>query len=325
MNRFLLLAAAALFGWTGTHALAQADAARALPDRPVRMVVPFGAAGVTTAVARVVAAKLGEFLGQPVIVESKPGAQGIIACEFVQKSPPDGLTVLVGASGPMAANPAIHPKLPYDPVRDFAPVALIGTSAYILVVNSSLPVRSVQELIAYARARPDGVNHAASGSMGQLVSEYFNQQAGTRFAHVPYKSGGEAMNALLANEVTIVFSDPSQIPGQLRAGKLHALAITSASRHRSWPDVPTMAEAGLPRFAFDVWVGLFVPARTPAATVRRLHDETVRTLGLPDVRGRLEAFGFEPSGIGEEQFAQFLAADIARLTAVARAANIRAE
>ena len=325
MNRFVASIAAVLFGWNTGPALAQADAARGLPERPVRMVVPFGAAGVTTAVARVVAAKLGEFLGQPVIVEAKPGAQGIIACEYVQKAPPDGLTVLVGASGPMAANPAIHSKLPYDPVRDFTPVALIGTSAYILVVNTSLPVHSVPELIAYAKARPDGVNHAASGSMGQLVAEYFNQQAGTRFAHIPYKSGGDSINAVLANEVTIVFSDPSQVPGQLRAGKLRALAITSASRHRSWPDVPTMAEAGLPGFAFDVWVGLFVPTRTPAATVRRLHDETVRALGLPDVRERLEAFGFEPSGIGGEQFAQFLAADIARLTAVARAANIKAD
>lgn len=325
MNRHVVLFAAVLLGWPAGHALAQADGARGFPERPVRMVVPFGAAGVTTAVTRVVAAKLSESLGQPVLVEARPGAQGIIACEFVQKAAPDGLTVLVGASGPMAANAAIYSKLPYDPRRDFTPVALIGTSAYILVVNTSLPVHSVRELIEYAKARPDGVNHGASGSMGQLVSEYFNQQAGTRFAHIPYKSGGESINAVLANEVTIVFSDPSPVPGQVRAGRLRALAITSARRHRSWPDVVTMAEAGLPGFAFEVWVGLFVPARTPAAIVRRLHDETVRALAAPDVRERLEGLGFEPSGIGGDEFAQFLATDIARLTAVARTASIKAD
>ena len=211
------------------------------------------------------------------------------------------------------------------PCSDFAPVAMIGTSPYILVVNTSLPVRSAQELIAYAKARPNGVNHAASGSMGQLVAEYFNQQAGTAFAHIPYKSGGDSINALLANEVTIVFSDPSSIAGQLRAGKLRAVAVTSARRHRSWPDIPTMGEAGLPAFAFDAWIGLFVPAKTPTAIVRKLHDETVRALAAPDLRERLEGFGFEPSGIGGEEFAKFLAADIARLTAVARAANIKAD
>ena len=325
MKRFVVPIAIALMGSASVHALAQADAARTFPDRPLRMIVPFGAAGVTTSVARVVATKLGESLGQPVIVESKPGAQGIIACEFVQKAAPDGYTILVGASGPMAANAAIYSKLPYDPPRDFAPVAVIATSAYILVVNTSLPVRSVQELIAYARARPSGVNHAASGSMGQLVSEYFNQQAGTTFAHIPYKSGGDSINAILANEVTIVFSDPSSVPGQVRAGKLRALAITSARRHRSWPDLPTMAEAGLPGFAFDLWIGLLVPAKTPTAIVHKLQDETVRALAQPDVRERLEGLGFEPSGIGGEEFGKFLAADIARLTTVARAANIKAD
>ena len=325
MKRLVVSIATVLLGSAPVHALAQADAARSFPERPVRLIVPFGAAGVTTSVARVVATKLGESLGQPVIVESKPGAQGIIACELVQKSAPDGYTILVGASGPMAANAAIYSKLPYDPLRDFAPVALIGTTAYILVVNTSLPVHSVQELIAYARARPNAVNHAASGSMGQLVSEYFNQHAGTAFAHIPYKSGGDSINAILANEVTIVFSDPSGVPGQVRAGRLRALAITSAKRHRSWPDVATMAEAGLPGFAFEVWIGLVVPARTPAPIVRRLHDETVRALAQPDVRERLEGLGFEPSGIGGEEFGKYLAADIARLTTVARAANIKAD
>src|SRR5262245_41135378 len=325
MNRWVASLAVVLLGWHGGPALAQSDAARGFPDRPVRMVVPFGAAGVTTAVARVAAAKRGGALGQPVIAEAKPGAQGIIACEFVLKAAPDGHTILVGASGPMAANAAIYSKLPYDPLRDFTPVALIGTSAYLLVVNASLPASSVQELIEYAKARPNGVNHAASGSMGQLVAESFNQRAGTRFAHVPYKSGGEATTALLANEVTIVFSDPSQVPGQVRAGKLRALAITSGTRHRAFPDIPTMPEAGVPGFTFEVWIGLVAPAKTPAAIVRRLHDETVRAIALPEVRERLEAFGFEPSGIGGEDFTRFLAADIARLTAVARTANIKAD
>lgn len=325
MKRFLASIAAALFGWTAGQAFAQADAARGYPERPVRLVVPFGAAGATTTIARIVATKMSESFGHPVLVENKPGAQGIIACELVQRAAPDGYTILVGTSGPMTVNPAIYPKLPYQPLRDFVPVAMLGSFPFVLVVNSSLPVKTVQELIAYAKARPNSINYGASGAMGQIVAEYFNQQAGTTFLHIPYKSGGEYITAVLANEITIVFPAPPEALAHVRAGRLRALAITSANRHRAWPDLPTMPEAGLPDMVTDVWIGLFVPTGTPAPIVRRLHEEVVRVVALPDVRERFEALGTDPSGMPGDAFAKIVAADIARWTAVARTANIKAD
>jgi tripartite-type tricarboxylate transporter receptor subunit TctC len=183
----------------------------------------------------------------------------------------------------------------------------------------------VQELIAYAKARPDGVNYASSGSLGQLVSELFNQQAGTRFQYVPYKSSGDFVAALLSNEVTMALSDTPPVSGQVRAGKLRALAITSASRHPAWPGVPTMVEAGLPDFVVVFWNGFFVPVRTPAPIVQRLHGEIARVVALAEVRERLNGLGVDPSAMRGEEFAKIIAADIARWTAVAKAAGIKAE
>ncbi len=325
MNRSVVLLACVLFVWTTGYALAQADAARGFPERPVRIIVPFGAGGGTDTLTRVIAGKMGESFGQPVIVENRPGAQGVIACELVRKAAPDGHTLVIATSGPMAANVAIRSNLPYHPLRDFTPVTMIGTYTTVMVVSSSLPVDSVQELIAYAKARPDSVNYGSSGSLGQLASELFNQQAGTRFQYVPYKSSGDFVGALLSNEVTMAFSDTPPVSGQVRAGKLRALAITSTSRHHAWPDVPTMAEAGLPDFVVEFWNGFFVPVRTPAPIVHKLHAEVARVIALTDVRERLNALGVDPSAMPGEEFARVIAADIARWSAVARAANIKAE
>ena len=325
MKRFAASIAAVVLGSASAHALAQADAARAFPERPVKIVVPFGQAGGTTVVARVLAAKMAESLGQQVIVENKPGAQGIIASEFVRKAAPDGYTILIGTIGPIAVNPAVYPNLPYQPLRDFAPVAMIGTYPLILVVNGSLPVRSVQELIEYAKARPNSINYGATGAISQLASEYFNLQAGTRFLHIPYKSSGDFVNAVLSNEVTFVFSDTPPLSGHVRAGKLRALAITTASRHLAWPDVPTMAEAGVSDFVVEPWSGFFLPAGTPARIVDRLYAETARVIAMPDVRERLEGLGIDPSVLPGEEFAKLIAAEIARWTAVARAANIKVD
>jgi tripartite-type tricarboxylate transporter receptor subunit TctC len=322
MNRILAMLAAVLSLCPTGHALAQTGA---YPERPVRIVVPFGAGGGTDTIARVIAGNMSESVGQPVIVENKPGAQGIVASELVRNAAPDGHTILIATSGPMAANVAIRSKLPYHPLRDFTPVTMIGTYPVIMVVNASLPVASVQEMIAYAKARPDRVNYASSGSLGQLASELFNQRAGTRFEYVPYKSSGDFVAALLSNEVTMALSDTPPVSGQVRAGKLRALAITSASRHRAWPDVPTMAEAGLPDFVVEFWNGFFVPVRTPAPIVHKLHAEIARTVGLSDVRERLDGLGVDPAATPGAEFAKVIAADIARWTAVAKAAGIKAE
>lgn len=325
MNQLVASIAAVLLGWNAGPALAQADAARGFPERPVRMIVPFGTGGGTDTIARVMAAKMSEALGQPVLVENKPGAQGIIASELVRNAVPDGHTMLIATSGPMAANAAIHSKLPYHPLRDFTPVTMIGSYPVIMVVNASLPASSLQGLIAYAKARPDQVNYGTSGSLGQLVSELFNQRAGTRFLYIPYKSSGDFVAALLAGEVTMALSDTPPVSSHIHAGKLRALAITSAHRHRAWPDVPTMAEAGLPDFVVEFWNGFFVPVRTPAPVVQKLHAEIARVIALPDVRERLNGLGIDPTGMPGEAFAKIVAADIERWTAVARAANIKAD
>jgi tripartite-type tricarboxylate transporter receptor subunit TctC len=317
----LTFAAAACM--TNGRAEAQSGQA-AFPGKPIRLVVPFAPGGGNDILSRVLAPKMAEALGQPVLVENKPGAQGIVGVELVMQSPPDGYTVLVGPSGPMTGNPAIYTKLPYDTLRDFVPVTMIGSIPLILVVSSSLPPRSVQELVAYAKARPKGVNYSATAAIFQLTSELFNQKTGTSFQHIPYKSSGDSVNAVLSGEVTITFTDPPPSAGALKAGRLRGLAITTPVRHPSWPDIPTLAEAGIPDVAFVTWFGLFLPARAPQAIARKLRDELARALALPDVRERFATLGVDPSGMPGEEFAKVIAADIARWTAVARAANIKA-
>jgi tripartite-type tricarboxylate transporter receptor subunit TctC len=320
MRQWKSLFAALWFAAASATAVAQT-----YPSKPIRLVIPFAAGGGNDIVARIVGAKLGEAFGQPVLVENKPGAQGIIAVKFVQESAPDGHTILVGPSGPMTGNPAIYTKLPYETLRDFAPITMVGSFPLILVVNGASPVKSVQELVAFAKSRPNSVNYGSTAALFQLSSELLNQKTGTNFQHIPYKSSAEFVNAVVANEVTIAFADPPPAAGLLKAGKLRALAVTSANRHPSWPDVPTLAEAGVPDVAFLIWIGLFMPAQTPAAIVKRVRDEVARIIALPDVRERLAGLGVDPSGMPSEEFAKVIAADIARWTAVAKAANIKAD
>ncbi len=307
------------------QARAQADLAASYPSKPIRLIIPFAPGGGNDILARVLAPKMSEALGQPIVPENKPGAQGIIGVELVMKAPPDGYTVLVGPSGPMTGNPAMYAKLSYDPVRDFVPVTMIGSIPLILVVSSSLPVKSVQELVSYAKAHPTSVNYSSVAALFQLTSELFNQKTGTQFQHIPYKSSGDAVNAVLSGEVTIMFSDPPPAAGHLKTGRLRGLAISTPHRHPSWPDIPTLGETGIPDMAFVTWFGLFLPANTPLQIARKLHDEVARALALPDVRERFAALGVDPSGMPGEELAKVLAADIARWKAVAKAANIKAE
>ncbi|MSQ21418.1 MAG: tripartite tricarboxylate transporter substrate binding protein [Betaproteobacteria bacterium] len=297
----------------------------AYPSKPSRMVIPFGPGGGNDIVARVLSAKLSDSFGQPVIVDNKPGAQGIIAAEAVKTAVPDGYTMLMGPSGVMSANVATHDKLPYAPLKDFVPVLMIGSFPLILVVNVNHPARTVQELVAYAKANPAKVNYGSTTALFQLTSELFNQKTSTNFVHIPYKSSGEFVNAVLSGEITIAFSDPPPAAAHLKSGRLRALGVTAATRHPSWPDVPTMAEAGVPDMAFSVWMGLFVPAGTPAAAMSRLRDDVTRILAMTDVRERFAGLGVDPSGMGTEAFTKIIADDIARWTAVAKTGNIKAQ
>jgi tripartite-type tricarboxylate transporter receptor subunit TctC len=310
----------------GAAALVAASAAaQDYPTKPLRIIVGYTTGGGNDLIARLLAPKMSESLGQPVIIENRPGAQSIIAAELVAKAPPDGYTLLMGPTGPMAMNPATYSKLPYSPTRDFAPVSMIGQFPLFLCVSASLPVRSVKELVEYAKARPDNVNYASSAAAFQLATELFKQRTGTNFANIPYKGSGDSAAAVISGQVTMTIADPPPITGHLKGGALRALAITAPQRHPAYPDVPTMAEAGVPDVEVALWMGLFVPAATPAPVVKRLNEEVARAIRQPDVRERLVALGVDPAGGPPEELARVLARDLEKWTAVAKAANIRSD
>jgi len=298
-------------------------AAQDYPARPIRIIVGYAAGGGNDLIVRVMAPRMSEALGQPVIVENKPGAQAIIATEYVAKAAPDGYTILMGPTGPMAMNPATYAKLPYSSTRDFAPISTIGQFPLIVTVGASLPVHSVKELIDYAKKNPGKANYGSSAAAFQIATELFKQRTGTEFVHIPYKSSGESVQATVAGQVTMTICDPPPASGPLRAGTVRALAITSSERHPSWPDVPTLAEAGVPDVEVWLWTGFFAPARTPAAIVARLQRETARVVRLPEVLDGLGKLGVDPVGGSSEELRTRLARDIEKWTAVAKAANIK--
>jgi len=302
-----------------------AQAQGSFPNKPIHIIVGFAAGGGNDIIVRVVAPKMSEGLGQPIIVENKPGAQSIIAAEYVAKSAPDGYTLFMGPSGAMTMNPAIYSKLPYSPLKDFAQISMIGDFPLILVVSSSLPVNSVKDLIDYAKARPSDVNYSASAAPFQLAAELFNQKTGTKFTHIPYKSSGDSVGAVMAGQVTMTIMDPPPAIGPLKGGKVKGLAVTSAKRDPAWPDLPTLAEAGGPDIEIRLFTGFHAPAGTPQAIVNRIQQEVARAVKLPEIRERLDQMSIVPSGNTPEEFRAIIARDIAKWTAVAKAANIKAD
>ena len=313
--------AVAVAAFASTPAQAQAN----YPNKPIQLIVGYAAGGGTDLLARVIASKMAEGLGQPVVIDNKVGAQSIIAAQYVAKANPDGYTILLGPSGPVSMNPALYSKLPYSPLRDFAPVSLIGSFPLILVVGQAHPAKSIAQLVDYAKANPDKSNYGASAAPFQLAAELFKQKTGTNFQHIAYKGSNESVNAVATGEVTMTLADPPPIVGQFKAGRVRALAITTPAPHPSWPGVPTLREAGFTDMDIELWTGLLVPAGTPAAIVRRLNEEVVRVLRLPEVRERFAALGVDPVGSSPDEFARVIAADIAKWTAVAKAANIKAD
>jgi tripartite-type tricarboxylate transporter receptor subunit TctC len=304
---------------------AEASAQENYPNKPIHIIVGFAAGGGNDIIVRVLAPKMSEGLGQPVIVENKPGAQSIIAAEYVARSAPDGYTLLMGPSGAMTMNPAIYSKLPYSPLKDFVPISMIGDFPLILLVSADLPVNSVKELIEYAKANPNSANYSASAAPFQLAAELFNQKTGTKFAHIPYKSSGDSVNAVMAGQVTITVSDPPPAIGPIKGGKVRALAVTSSKRDPAWPDVPTMAEAGGPDLEIRLFTGFHAPAGTPMAIVNRVQQEVARAVRLPEIKERLDQMSIVPSGNTSDEFRAIIARDIEKWTAVAKAANIKAD
>jgi tripartite-type tricarboxylate transporter receptor subunit TctC len=322
---FARLAWIALVSLVALSAWAQENSARNFPSKPIRIIVGYTAGGGNDIVLRLIAPKMAEGLGQPIIVENKPGAQSIVAAEYVAKATPDGYTLLMGASGPIAMNPATYSKLSYSPLRDFVPISMIGSFPLIMVVNPALPIRSVKDLVDYAKANPDKANYGASAAPFQLASELLNLRTGARFAYIPYKGSNESINAVMSGQVTMTIADPPPATGPLAGGRVRGLAVTSAARHPAWPDLPTMAEAGISDIEIVLWSGLFAPAGTPASIVRKLQDEVARVVRLAEIRERLAGMAIDPVGNTSEEFARIIAADITKWTAVAKAANIKAD
>ena len=321
--RHLLLGAClGLLALTANLAFAQEDPAK-YPTRALHIIVGFAAGGGNDIIARIFGQKLSESLGQPVIVENKPGGGAIVATEFVAKAPADGYTLLVGATG-MAINQSVYAKLPYDSLRDFVAISELVSYPLILIVNASSPIRSVAELVTYAKANADKMNYASSSASFQLVTELFKQKTGAPMQAIPYKSTNESVLAVVSGQVTTTIADAGPVSPQVKAGTVRALAVAAAKRMEDFPEVPTMKEAGADVDAV-LWTGIFVPKGTPPAIARKLEGEFMRIARSPDVIAHLKPLGIESVGSSSDQFAKTLAADIARWGEVAKAADIRIE
>ena len=301
--------------------------AQPYPNRPLRIVVPFPPGGGTDIGTRIVAQKLQEAWGQAVIVENKPGAAGIVGTELTAKSAPDGYTFMMGNIGTHAINVSLYKKLAYDPVRDFAPVSMVADLPLLLLVHPSVPANSVKELIALAKSQPGKLNFSSSGAGGSMhvAAELFKSMAGVDMVHIPYKGGAPAVADLLSGQVALSFSTVLETIQHVKAGKVRALAVTNDHRSIALPDLPTIAEAGLPGYQSISWLALFAPAGTPKDIVNKVSAESVRILKLPDVKERLLAQGAEPIGSTPEQLAATLAADIAKYAKVIRESGYKPE
>jgi tripartite-type tricarboxylate transporter receptor subunit TctC len=299
--------------------------AQAFPARPARLVVPFPPGGPLDATGRLIAQKLGEAWGQSVVVENKPAAGGNIGADFVAKSPADGYTIVMGALSTHAVNPNLYAQMPYDAQKDFAPITLVAITPNVLVVNPALPVHSVKELVAYAKAHPGKLSFGSgsNGSAGHLAGELFKVDAGIDMVHVPYKGAAPATQALLAGDTQLMFDNLANAMAQVKAGKLRALAVTTAKRSALAPELPTMAEAGLSGFDISTWYGLLAPAGTPADVVRKWNADVTRILSSPDMRERLAAQGAEAAPDSPAEFAQFIASELARYARIVKASGAK--
>lgn len=316
-----LLAALALIGLAGF----QVALAQVYPARPIRIIVPFGAGGPSDLLARAVGQKLTESWGQQVIVENRPGANGIVGTELAAKSAPDGYTLVMGTGGTHGINASLFPKLPYDTVKDFAPITRLGLAPYLLVAHPSLPVRSARTLIELARARPGEIAWATGGSPTQLAAELFKKMAQVDVVIVPYKGNAPAVTAAMSGEVSLVFGGIAQSVPQVKAGRLRPLGVSGLQRSAAVPGVPTIAESGLPGFEASGWYGLLAPGATPRAIVERLNAEVVRILRLPDMAQRLRTEAFEIPADTPGQFAAVIRAEIAKWAPIVKEGGIKAE
>ena len=308
--------------------LASPALAQSWPAKPIRWISPFAPGGGADFTSRALAQKLGPALGQQVLIDNRGGAGGMVGVDLAAKSPPDGYTLVLGTIGPIAINPSLYAKMPYNPSRDLAPITQAAVAINVLVVHPSLPVRSVKDLIVLARSRPGELNYGTSGpgAADHLAGELFNTLAGVKMVNVPYKGGAPAMLDLVAGNVQLIFSTVSTARGMIDAGRVRPVAIAGSQRFERMPQLPTVAEAGLKGFATDNWYGVFAPAGTPAAIVNRLHAECVKALAAADLKQQLLELGIvATSSASPAEFASYIATETGKWAEVIRAAGIRAE
>ena len=301
--------------------------AQSYPVKPIRVIVPFPPGGIADLFARVIGQKFNEAWGQPGVVENRPGAGGNIGAEVVAKSAPDGYTLVTGSIGTHAVNVSIFRKLAYDPIRDFAPVSLIMEAEGLLVVHPSLPVKSVKELIALAKARPGQIAYASAGhgTAAHLAGELFKSMAKVDMVHVPYKGNVPAITDLIAGQTSLLFATMPTVLPHVQTGRLKALAVTSSARSPAAPQLPTVAESALPGFSVTNWIGFFAPAGTPRDVVTKLNAEVVRIMQAPDIQKRLASEGAKFSPWTPDQFAAFVKAEMTKWAKVVKEAGIRVD
>ncbi len=297
------------------------------PSKPIRLVVPYPPGGGNDTFARFFGQKLGERLGQPVVVDNKPGAGTLIGTEVAAKAPADGYTWLLSSITTHALAPALYAKIPFDPIKDFAPVTILGVAPTVIVVNKDFPANTLQEFVAEVKRNP-GKYAYASGGLGttpHIAGEIFKQQAGVDLLHVPYKGGGPALADLIGGRVQVMFDTAASAMPHVRGGKIKALAIATPTRQADFPDLPTAAEAGYPDYKVDSWYSLHVPAGTPPADIKRIWEEVSYLMKQPDVQEKLKTFYAAPGGMPPEEFGRYVQAELDRYTKIIKAGNIKAE
>jgi len=307
--------------------IASLACAQTYPAKPIQLIVPFPPGGGNDTVARAIAQQAGPALGQAIVVDNRPGAGGIIGADAAARAAPDGYTLFLGGVGSHAVNPNLHAKLSYDPVKDFAPITLVASAPSVLVVTPSLPVRTIAEFAAYARANPGKLNYASNGngSSSHVAALLYETMSGVKMTHIPYKGVGPAMTDLMTGRVELMFNSIVAILPHIQAGKLRALAVTSSKRSALLPEVPTVAESGLPGYEAGSWYGILAPAGTPPAIIDRLHKEIVKSLKDPEVAKRLAGEGAEVIGSTPQEFAAHIKAELARMREAVRAGGLRVE
>ena len=302
-----------------------ASKSQSFPAKSIRWISPWPAGGANDIFSRAIGQKIAESFGQQVLVDNRPGAAGTIGSDLAAKAPADGYTVVMGSSPTHAIAPALYPALPYDPVRDFAAVTLVGSVPNVLVLHPSVPARNVKELIAVAKARPGKLNFASTGNgtSQHLSAELFKFMAGVDMVHIPYKGTAPALTELVAGQVDLAFENmPALIP-HIQAGRLRALAVTTSKRSAIMPELPTIAEAGLPGYDASVWFGVFVPAGTPRPVIDRLHAEILKALQTPDLKSRMVSMGTEVSGMGPDDFSAYVRKEIPKWANLVKAAGVK--